>query len=114
MSRITLQELQNALSSSEPPVLLEALPPNYYEQDHLPGARNLPLAQIDQLAASLIPHPNTFVVTYCAGPTCPNSGIAAKRLEELGYANVSAYEGGKEEWAETGLPFEHGTAEAVA
>ena len=114
MSKITLQELENALSSSEPPLLLEALPSNYYEKEHLPGARNLPLEQIDQLAASLIPDTTTFVVTYCAGPTCSNSGIAAKRLEELGYTNVAAYEGGKEEWADAGLPFERGTAEAVA
>lgn len=39
----------------------------------------------------------TQVVTYCAGPTCPNSKMAVRRLEKLGYRHVRAYEGGKEE-----------------
>jgi rhodanese-related sulfurtransferase len=114
MRTITRPQLQDALASPAPPVLLEALPANYYDADHLPGASNLPLDQIDNLAGSLIPSNHTPVVTYCAGPTCPNSAIAAKRLEELGYTNVAAYEGGKEEWANAGLPFEHGSAQAVA
>jgi hypothetical protein len=34
-------------------------------------------------------------------------------LAALGYTNVRDYKGGKKEWQDTGLPFEHG-AEAVA
>jgi len=47
---------------------------------------------------------STPIVTYCAGPTCPNSRIAAERLAALGYVDVRAYEGGKEEWIGAGLP----------
>jgi rhodanese-related sulfurtransferase len=114
MRTITLRELEEAQSSSAPPLLLEALPHNYFEADHIPGARNLPLDDIDKLAGSLIPSVDTPVVTYCAGPSCPNSAMAARRLEELGYTNVAAYEGGKEEWAAAGLPFEQGSTEAAA
>jgi rhodanese-related sulfurtransferase len=107
MRVITRNELEQALQSPEPPLLLEALPAQHFEAEHLPGAYNLPLDEVDTLAQALIPRLNTPVVTYCSGLTCPNSKIAAKRLEELGYTDVSAYEGGKEDWLKAGLPFEN-------
>jgi hypothetical protein len=35
---------------------------------------------------------------------CRNSGLAATRLTELGYANVADYHEGKAEWTAAGLP----------
>ena len=83
----------------------------YYEAEHRPGARNLPLEDIEALAALLVPDKASPVVTYCTGRTCPNSKIAAKGLEALGYADVRAYEGGKDDWVSAGLPVESGPAE---
>jgi rhodanese-related sulfurtransferase len=105
MKTITRQELQHRLGEI---VILEALPATYFQAEHLPGARNMPLDQIDALAPALIPDKRTPVVTYCAGPTCPNSQIAARQLEALGYSAVYAYEGGKEDWINAGLPVESG------
>ena len=42
------------------------------------------------------------IVVYCAGPTCPQSRLAAEKLLKLGYENVRAYEGGLEEWKAAG------------
>jgi rhodanese-related sulfurtransferase len=109
MRTIDRKELQEALASSRRPVLLEALPANYFETEHLPGARNLPLDEIAALAPSVIPSLDSPVVTYCSGPTCQNSKIAAEKLEALGYTNVAAYEGGKEDWSEAGQAFETGS-----
>ncbi|HEX6392745.1 MAG TPA: rhodanese-like domain-containing protein [Acidimicrobiales bacterium] len=111
MKTITRTELQNRLGSI---VLLEALPRNYFEAEHLPGARNMPRDEIDALASLLVPDKGAAVVTYCAGPSCPNSKIAAERLETLGYTEVYAYEGGKEEWLAAGLPFEQGLSDTAA
>jgi rhodanese-related sulfurtransferase len=105
MRTIDREELQGLLGQGTI-VLFEALPPSYFETGHLPGARNLPLDRIEAVAAVLIPDKATEVVTYCAGPACPNSKIAARQLEALGYSNVRAYEGGKEDWTEAGLPLE--------
>ena len=105
MTTITRAELQELLTDRRV-VLLEALPANYFDSAHLPGAKNLPLERLDALASELIPDRATPVVTYCAGPACPNSKIAAERLQALGYTNVRAYEGGKEDWADAGLPLE--------
>ncbi|MCU1344023.1 MAG: sulfurtransferase [Acidimicrobiia bacterium] len=112
MKTLTLDQLQALLSAGDA-VLLEALPAMYYEADHLPGAKNLPLDDIETLAPQLVPDKTTTVVTYCTGLTCPNSKIAAGRLEALGYLDVRVFEGGKEQWLEAGLAFEAGVNEAV-
>lgn len=107
MDVITCEELQSAIADGEV-VLLEALPPAYYDAEHLPGAKNLPLDEIETLAGVLVPDRSTPIVTYCTGRSCPNSGIAAARLRRLGYTNVRAYEAGKEDWLGAGLPTERG------
>lgn len=111
MKTITRDQLQHRLSQV---VLLEALPESYFEAEHLPGARNLPLDQIDALAPTLIGDKASPVVTYCSGPTCQNSKLAAARLEQLGYTEIYAYEGGKEDWIGAGLAVERGPSNAAA
>ena len=110
---ISRDALIAALDRGEPLVLLEALPPMYFEDAHLPGARNMPHDQVDQLAATLIPSTDAQVVVYCANLPCQNSVIAAKRLAALGYTNVREYAEGKQDWVEAGLPIERGAATAA-
>src|SRR5215217_2013600 len=86
--------------------VLEALPQAYYDREHLPGAKNLPLDNIDAMVPRLVPDKRTPVVTYCSNTACSNSRIAAARLRSLGYLDVRAFEGGKQEWNEAGLPVE--------
>ena len=109
---ITRDELRVALDRRDVTVL-EALPPAYFAQEHIPGARNLPLDDLDDLAPKLIPDKETVIVTYCSNHACANSKTAAARLEALGYTNVAAYEAGKQDWIEAGLPIETGADEAV-
>lgn len=105
MDTITRDELQRLLAE-DGVVLLEALPAMHYDAEHLPGALNLPLDDVERLAPELVPDRSATVVTYCTGTTCPNSALAAARLRALGYTDVRAYEGGKEEWVGAGLPVE--------
>jgi rhodanese-related sulfurtransferase len=44
--------------------LVEVLPRDEYEQDHLPGAINLPLRHIENEAAQLL-DPGRAVAVYC-------------------------------------------------
>ena len=105
---ITLDELRARLDSGDPVTLVEALPPMYYEQEHLPGAINIPHDEVDSLAPVLLPEVDAEIVVYCASGPCQNSGIASRRLASLGYANVSDYHEGKAEWIAAGLPVESG------
>lgn len=110
---VTREELHAAIDAGTA-VVLEALGPEHYEKEHLPGARNLPLDRIDELAARVIPTRDTLVVTYCSDSACSNSALARQRLVELGYTDVRVYPDGKQAWVEAGLPVEHGPDPKVA
>ncbi|HET9734926.1 MAG TPA: rhodanese-like domain-containing protein [Burkholderiales bacterium] len=110
MKLIDRSTLQQRLGKA---ILVEALPEKYWRDWHLPGARNLPHDQVRQLAPALLPDKSAEIVVYCASATCQNSHIAGRVLEQMGYANVSVYPGGKQDWREAGLPTE-GSAMAAA
>ncbi|MFC3578027.1 rhodanese-like domain-containing protein [Streptomyces yaanensis] len=106
---ITRDEVQKKIDNGGV-TLVEALPASYYEEAHLPGAVNLPHDQVDGLAPELLPDKQAEIIVYCANSPCPNSGIAARRLTELGYENVYDYDDGKQDWIAAGLPTESGSA----
>jgi rhodanese-related sulfurtransferase len=101
-NEITRQELIEKIREHARFVLVEALPPAYYEAGHLPGAINLPLDAIQSNTDLLPSEKETEIVVYCAGPTCQNSHVAARKLASLGYTQVRVFTGGKAEWTETG------------
>ncbi len=45
--------------------LVDALPETYYAQQHLPGALNLAVDDVEARAAALLPDRTATVVTYC-------------------------------------------------
>lgn len=112
---IDRETLSRKLSTHPKPLLIEALPAQYYLDWHLPGALNLPHDEINaESAARLLPDHATEIVIYCASCACQNSHLAAARLIQLGYSDVSVYAGGKQEWQAANLPVEAGTAARAA
>ena len=103
---IDREALRAALAGPRPPVLLEALGRRYFDDGHLPGAIAFPPAELATLAPTVLPDRAAPVVVYCASVTCANSHQVARKLTELGYADVAVYAGGKSDWAEAGLPLE--------
>jgi rhodanese-related sulfurtransferase len=103
---IDRHELQRRLSGTTRPILVEALPEKYYRDGHLPGALHLPHTEVAERAAAVLPDKKADIVVYCASATCQNSHVAAKLLEQRGYARVSVYAGGKQDWIEAGLDVE--------
>lgn len=94
-------------------IVLEALPEKYWRDWHLPGARNLPHERVRELAPALLPDKSAELIVYCASSTCQNSHIAARALEQMGYANVAVYPGGKQDWQAAGLETEPATLAAA-
>jgi rhodanese-related sulfurtransferase len=93
------------MTYGDSPMLVEALGAGFYTDAHLPGAINIPPGHVDTLAPTLLPDRDVPIVVYCTR-TCASSDAVAHRLEELGYAAVAVYCGGKEDWVEHGLPLE--------
>ena len=50
-------------------VLVDVLPAASFERAHLPGARSLPLEELEARAATVLPAQNAPLVVYCASPT---------------------------------------------
>jgi rhodanese-related sulfurtransferase len=104
-SRITREALQARITGADRPVLVEALGAGFYADAHLPGAINIQPGRVDVLAPLLLPDRDAEIVVYCTR-TCTSSKALARRLEEIGYSAVAVYSGGKEDWAEHGLPLD--------
>jgi rhodanese-related sulfurtransferase len=50
-------------------VLVDVLPRASFIRGHLPGARSLPLSEVQARAAEVLPSKEMSIVTYCASPT---------------------------------------------
>jgi rhodanese-related sulfurtransferase len=111
-TQISRTELHDQIQAGSSFKLVEALPVKYYQEAHLPSALNLPLDQIDERAANLLPNKEELIVTYCASDACENSATAAAHLRKLGYSNVREYHEGKAGWIAAGLPVESVTEKA--
>ena len=105
---ISRQELTEKMNQHARLTLVETLPLEDYRQKHLPGAIDLPVERVKELAGGNLPDKNAEIVVYCASSTCNASEKAADALTHLGYRNVRRYVGGKQEWADAGLPLETG------
>ncbi|WP_202292829.1 ArsR/SmtB family transcription factor [Mesorhizobium sp. 131-2-1] len=73
---------------------------------HLPGALNIPLAELERRLAEL--PANREVIAYCRGPYCVLSFEAVASLRARGYV-VHRLEDGYPEWKAAGLPIETAT-----
>lgn len=109
---ITRQELYAKITRGERIAIVEALPPMYYQDAHLPGALNIPHDDVATLAPALLPDKDQEIIVYCSNAACQNSTAALHRLTALGYSRVLKYAEGKQDWVEAGLPVE-GAAQAL-
>jgi rhodanese-related sulfurtransferase len=67
-STITFAELIGALERHDV-VLVDVLSPESFASVHIPGAINLPVADIARRATALLPDRAAAIVAYCGGPT---------------------------------------------
>ncbi len=107
---ITRDEIKVRLERGDAITLVEALPPKYFDDAHLPGAINIPHDRVRELAPSLLPDKNAPIAVYCASTECNNSRIATDLLRSLGYVDAREYVDGKRDWIEAGLPVESSVA----
>lgn len=84
-------------------VVLDVRPRSEYDQQHLPFARSLPLAELRARLAEL--PKGKPIVAYCRGPFCLMSDEAVKLLTRRGF-RVSKLGDGVSEWLAAGLPLE--------
>ena len=102
---ITLEQLLEMRVNGEDFKLVEVLTEEDFAKGHIPGAINLPLANLRNLAKERLDKGDTIVV-YCADYSCQASTSAAKILLMMGYVKTLDFKAGKEGWAKAGLELE--------
>jgi rhodanese-related sulfurtransferase len=100
---IARDALVQKMHAGERFILVDVLPHQHFLRVHLPGAINLPLNALRDLAPVVLGS-NDSIVLYCANFQCAASRTAAKVLRQLGFSDVLDYAGGILDWEEGGLP----------
>lgn len=83
-------------------ILVNVLSPATYEDCHIPGSLNIPLADLESKSEQWVK--KQPIIVYCASYECPASRRAWHLLNNLGFSQVRAYEGGMREWVQKGFP----------
>lgn len=106
---MTRQELQARLDDGTVTVI-DLRPEDEFDRAHLPGARNVPLEDLEAFGRDH--DPQKEIVAYCRGPYCLYSHQAVARLRARGL-EARRMEGGLPEWRADARQIE-GTEKAPA
>jgi molybdopterin/thiamine biosynthesis adenylyltransferase/rhodanese-related sulfurtransferase len=85
-------------------VIIDVREPDEFEQGAIPGARLIPRGTLEGAIAGQALDPEAEIVVYCAGGA--RSVLAAKTLQDMGFANVASLVGGFTHWKNEGHPWE--------
>ena len=99
---ITLHELYARLHEPDL-VVLDVRPNPEYAQGHIPGARSIPIEELEQRLSELAPEQE--IVAYCRGPYCVFADEAVELLSAHGY-QVRRLQEGYPDWRLAQLPTE--------
>ncbi|MDX2120924.1 MAG: ArsR family transcriptional regulator [Gemmatimonadota bacterium] len=86
-------------------LVIDVRPVEEYQAGHIPGARSVPLAELQGRLAEL--PKRSPIVAYCRGPYCVLAIEAVSRLRALGF-RAGRLEAGVPDWSARGLPLETG------
>ncbi|MDH3539083.1 MAG: molybdopterin-synthase adenylyltransferase MoeB [Acidimicrobiia bacterium] len=94
---VTPEEAEAAFDRA---VFVDVRESDEYELGAIAGAVHIARGVLESTVTTRIPDPATEVILYCA--VGERSALAARALQELGYANVSSLAGGVERWKREG------------
>jgi rhodanese-related sulfurtransferase len=102
---IEAAELRERLASDDRPVLVNALAREAFEDERIPGSISIPASEALRLAPAILARDQPIVV-YCSSRSCTASPTLAQKLVDLGFTEVTDFEGGSAEWERAGYPLE--------
>jgi rhodanese-related sulfurtransferase len=90
---------------------LDARLPELYAQGHITGALNLPREHYGEYRDQILPllHKDKLIVIYCESEECDVALELAETLLNEGFQRIAVFEGGWEEWQNSGYPISTGS-----
>ena len=106
MKTITAKELKEKVDSVEDFKLVDVLSKESFDEKHIAKSMSIPGEELEERAPKELPNKDEEIIVYCASKTCQASPNAARKLEEMGYTNVTDFEDGLAGWQDAGYEFE--------
>ncbi len=103
---ITKEELLELINSKQKFVLVDVRDTPDYEDEHIVGAVQLLISEMNENKVNSMFDKEDLIVTYSEDINCPAKIIAAEKLINFGFKNVLAYEASWKEWKESNYPVE--------
>jgi rhodanese-related sulfurtransferase len=101
MKIVSKEQLEKMIQDKENIVLIDVLPKDSFEKQHIPGSISIPFKNNTAFVSDVekhAPSKEAKVIVYCANTSCSLSKQAAGKLENAGFSNVYAFEEGVEGW----------------
>jgi rhodanese-related sulfurtransferase len=92
------------LINREKAVVVDVGDAEEFAAGHIVGARNVPLAQLDERLGATVKNKSLPLLLVCPTGARANKAVAAAK--KLGYENAQAIAGGMKGWKTAGLPVE--------
>ena len=92
------------LINRERAVVIDVCDPAEYTAEHVGGAKNIPLAELEAKLPTTVKNKATPLVLECASGMRAGRAVAVAR--KLGYDKADALSGGLKAWREANLPIE--------
>ncbi len=83
---ITAQKAKQIMDNEQGAIIVDVREPDEYSAGHIPGAKLLPLGNLNKLAATELPDLDATILVYCRSGARSNMG--AQVLASLGYTHV--------------------------
>ena len=102
---IDARTLRERLASDDRPVLVNGLARQAFDDERIPGSISIPASDALRIAPDVLAKDQPVVV-YCSSRSCTASPTLAQKLVDIGFTDVTDFEGGVEEWERAGLHLE--------
>ena len=93
-----------ALINREKAVVVDVSEPDEFAAGHITGAKNIPLAQLEERLPTVAKNKALPLILVCASGKRAQGAVAT--ATKLGYANVQALAGGIQAWRKADMPVE--------
>lgn len=96
---------ERLMAESDRPVLVNALAREAFDEQRIPGSISIPASDALRLAPDVLAR-DQAVVVYCSSHNCSASPTLAQKLVDIGFTDVTDFEGGMDAWERAGYPLD--------
>ena len=106
INKISCKELYQWISEERDFIMIDTLPPEFYQSRHIAGAHNACVYEIifREQVREITSDVGSCIVLYDSSNRSQGAETAAEKLSAIGYTQIFVLSGGIEEWEGSGYP----------